>query len=433
MKEKFTRDVLYQVEPQLEIEKRIAELEAEQTLDRISSDLTNRHAQEILRLKKENRNHRRLLAFRMSMMYMVTVILILAAGFIAWTRLDSKVQSAIAGRSMQQQVQQDLLPASQNDYPEIRQQDIVTKLYEDTKTQVVRIFSGAEKGTDGVLRPAGIGSGVVVGVSEEYYDIITNNHVIARSEKIDVVRSAKDAADSKDLELISAKLIGTDRDRDIALIRVSRKQLEEDAGPIAPIKFADSKNIMIGQTVLAIGSPLGEAKSITKGIISAINVDVQKYSDVGYIQTDAAINPGNSGGALINLRGELIGINTLKSVGVNLEGIGYAISIDTVKWLYDEIAQKGHVNKPYIGFRGISNPPYQKPGVRVSEIMKDSPAANSDLMVGDIIIAIDGNKIKNMDELSRLLTLKKIGDKIKIHVIRQGHIRDVELILGSYH
>ena len=187
------------------------------------------------------------------------------------------------------------------------------------------------------------------------------------------------------------------------------------------------------------GNPLGMQSSVTSGIISAIdrNVDGEDGNTFTLIQTDAAINAGNSGGALINSEGKVIGINTLKLSGTGIEGMGFAIPINSTLDIYDSLIKYGKVLRPYIGIGGINldestSKYYNLPvGIYVRQVQEDGPASSADIKTGDIITAIDDQKVTTMSELNNIKDKKNIGDKVTLDIYRNGETKKVEITLGE--
>lgn len=262
-----------------------------------------------------------------------------------------------------------------------------------------------------------LGSGVIF-KSDGY--IVTNYHVIAGASKL-IVRLSS----GKELQ---AKIIGTDPRSDLAVIKIQGSNF-----PVA--KFGDSSDIKVGDLAIAVGNPIGEefGNTVTAGIISAkdrtISLDNAVYK---VIQTDAAINPGNSGGALCNEKGEVIGINSLK-IGsqYNAEGMGFAIQINEVKNIVDQLIKQGYVVRPYIGiYGGTANPEITVvEGAYVNKIIRGSGADKAGIRPGDVIIELDGKKIKEFDDISQVLEMHKVGDVIKGVVYRNGEKIDVNIEL----
>ncbi len=274
-------------------------------------------------------------------------------------------------------------------------------------------------------RQQGLGSGVIV--SDEGY-ILTNNHVIANADTI-YVRTI-------DERTIAAKVIGADPKTDIAVIKVDAKNL-----PV--IKKGDSDKLRVGEWVLAIGSPLSAnlAHTVTQGIVSAkgrSNVGLADYED--FIQTDAAINPGNSGGALVNLDGELVGINTaIASRSGGFQGIGFAVPINMAESVMASLIKSGKVVR---GWLGVSiqdvNETMAKAmnlknteGALVGEVVNDSPAQKAGFKDGDVIIEMDGKKIRNASQLRNAVAATAPGTAVKLKIWRDGEERTLEVTLGE--
>ena len=255
-----------------------------------------------------------------------------------------------------------------------------------------------------------LGSGVIL--TKNGY-IVTNYHVVSGATKI-IVKT-------HDGKKYTAKLIGKDPKTDLAVIKI-------DANHLTPITIANSSKIKVGDIVLAIGNPFGLGETVTQGIVSGLNRNSLGINDYeNFIQTDAAINPGNSGGALVDLKGRLIGINSAiltRSGGNN--GIGFAIPSDMMKFVVKSLIKYGKVVRGYLGvlisnidpnkakLYGVSN------GVLVNKVEPNSAASKAGIKVGDIIVAVDGEKIKNASELRNKIAFKGAGAKVKLTVYRNG-------------
>lgn len=274
------------------------------------------------------------------------------------------------------------------------------------------------------------GSGVII--SKDGY-ILTNDHVVntASSSSFYQVSQANKITVKlyNDTETYEAKLIGTDEKTDLAIIKI-----EKDDLPFATL--GDSDALKVGEFAMAIGNPLGMESTVTAGIVSALSRTITSDGVTYHVlQTDAAINSGNSGGALINSKGEVIGINTLKlSSG---EGIGFAIPINQTKEISEELIKNGKVKRPYVGITGreIDEATAKKynlvEGVYILTVEKFSEAEKAGLKVYDIITEFDGQKVKNIDEFNNIKNTHKIGDKIKLKIFRNQEYIDVELTLGE--
>lgn len=274
------------------------------------------------------------------------------------------------------------------------------------------------------------GSGIIVGQNDSELLIVTNNHVVSDSEGLTVTFADESTAD--------AAIKGTDSETDLAVIAVPLDKVSADTkGKIKAATLGDSDSLKMGQGVIAIGNALGLGQSVTVGHVSALNREI-KVDDATktVIQTDAAINPGNSGGALLNSKGEVIGINEAKYADTSVEGVGYAIPISKAKDIIDDLmtrTTKIAVSESEQGYLGIQlqnidesmAKMYGMPqGVYVYKIMEDSAAAGSDLHEKDIITKLDGEKISNYADLAKLLTYYKSGDTVTLTV--------QSLVNGSY-
>lgn len=296
----------------------------------------------------------------------------------------------------------------------------IAKVFEQVSNSVVNISTLTS--SRGIFSSvgSGSGSGIIYKIDNDDVYIITNNHVIENATTVTISVTGK--------EQISAKFIGSDPSSDIAIIATSKK-LMEDAGitDIKPAKFADSDQIKVGDFVFPIGNALGRGKTITQGIISAqnkqINVDGTQLT---VLQTDAAINPGNSGGALINYNGEVVGINTAKLSSYAIEGIGYAIPSNIALKVANNIIQNGSTQKPYLGIQGQTITPEIKEvfnlftdGVLIVDVEEGGSAEKAGLIPTDIITQFDGKEIKTLEDLSKAIQEVK-NDVVNVTVIRNG-------------
>ncbi len=274
------------------------------------------------------------------------------------------------------------------------------------------------------------GSGIII--SSDGY-IVTNNHVVdASSSSYYNVSEAKNVKVKlyDDETVYDAKIVGKDAKTDLAVLKI-------DAQNLQPAEFANSSEVQIGEFVMAVGNPLGLENSITDGIISAINREVSSSDGTVYtcIQTNAAINSGNSGGALVNSEGKVIGINTLKLSGSDIEGIGFAIPINSTLDIIDELIDHNKVLRPYIGIATIDLDESTAKknnlvvGVYIKSIENFSAAEKSGLKVGDVIIKANGNSISTFDELEKAKNSLKIGDELTLTVNRNGSEIDITVIL----
>jgi len=269
----------------------------------------------------------------------------------------------------------------------------------------------------------GLGSGVIFEIDDENIYILTNSHVISSAEEL-VVTIGENTN-------INAQVVGEDEATDLAIISIKKNEVPgEVLATISPAVFGDSDALKVGETAIAIGNPLGYNKTVTVGVISALNRDLN-FADKNqrFLQTDAAINPGNSGGALVNIKGEVIGINTIKIADTTVEGIGFAIPINFAKPIIKELKEKGYVARPYLGIYGRDVDSYNSRlydipiGVIVAEVIENSPAQRAGLQKGDVIIEVDGTKITSMNQLSSIINDHEIGDTISVTIVRNGKER----------
>ncbi len=270
----------------------------------------------------------------------------------------------------------------------------------------------------------GLGSGVIINAEKGY--IVTNNHVINGADKILI-----GLHDGREVE---AKLIGKDAESDIALLQIKAKNL-------TALKRADSDELRVGDFTVAIGNPFGLGQTVTSGIVSAMGrsgLGIEMLEN--FIQTDAAINSGNSGGALVNLNGELIGINTaIVAPGGGNVGIGFAIPANMVNNLVDQIIEHGEVRRGVLGVTGrdLDNELAQSFGLDtqhggfVNEVMSDSAADKAGIQAGDIIVSVNGKSIKSFQELRAKVATMGAGAKVKLGLIRDGNKKTVTATLGE--
>jgi serine protease Do len=256
----------------------------------------------------------------------------------------------------------------------------------------------------------GTGSGLIIR-SDGY--ILTNNHVVKGTDRISVTLS--------DRRSFSGKIVGRDPLSDLALIKIPAQSL-----PVA--KLGTSKNLRPGEWAIAIGSPLGLSQTVTLGIISAIGRSVADItSEVAFIQTDAAINPGNSGGPLLNLNGQVIGINTF--IRTDAQNIGFATPIDTAKTVADQLIAAGKINRPWVGMKMTNLSPELKrklslpqstQGSIVVSVIDNGPAEKAGLLPGDIVQRINNEKVESVKDVQRMVRLHQAGDVLTLDALRKG-------------
>ena len=268
-----------------------------------------------------------------------------------------------------------------------------------------------------------LGSGAIVAADGI---ILTNNHVVDHGRDIRIV-----LADRREFP---AKVVGTDRKTDLAVLRIDAKNL-----PTLP--FGDSAKIRVGETVIAVGNPLGVGQTVSRGIISAkgrANVGITDYED--FLQTDAAINPGNSGGALVSLRGELIGINTaIASRTGGFQGIGFAIPSNMARQVMDLLLKEGKVSRGQMGVMvqdltpalAVTMEGAPKDGVLVGDVMEKSPAEKAGLRRGDVITKLDGDAVRSSSELRNRVALRGAGKEVRLTVWRGGETKDLTIKLRA--
>lgn len=268
------------------------------------------------------------------------------------------------------------------------------------------------------------GSGVIVGMTDEQIIILTNNHVIESSSSLSVT--------FHDTETVDAAIKGSDSSIDLAIISVDKKNIKQETlNNLKVSKLGNSDNIRIGERVFAIGNALGIGQSVTSGIISAKDREIDTIDNAAkLIQTDAPINPGNSGGALINVKGELIGINVAKSAGNTIEGMGYAIPINVARDVIETMskrkdreaipeAEQGQLGITCKNIDAQTAESLDMPeGIYVYKIEDDSASKNSELKEKDIIVSFDDQNVKTVSELQELLRYTKAGQEVSIKVKR---------------
>jgi len=268
-----------------------------------------------------------------------------------------------------------------------------------------------------------LGSGVIV--SGDGY-IITNNHVVEKSEDIRVILFDKRS--------FRGKVVGADPKTDIAVVKIS-------ADKLPTIPWGDSDKLLVGEFVLAIGNPFGLSHTVTMGIISAVgraNVGIADYED--FIQTDAAINPGNSGGPLVNIKGELIGINTaIFSRSGGYQGIGFAVPSNMSRLVMDQLMKQGKIVRGWLGvtIQDITPELSQKFGLKdsngalVGDVAKGSPAEKAGIVRGDVILEFNGKEIKSVGSLRNMVAQSKVGSQAKVKILRNGKQYGMSVVIDE--
>jgi serine protease Do len=297
--------------------------------------------------------------------------------------------------------------------------------FKDYQDMLPRQFWPFLPDRDREMRSTSLGSGIVI--SDDGF-ILTNNHVVEKGENIKV--------QLQDGEEYEAEIIGTDPKTDVALIKIKAKNLRA-------IKFGDSDKVRVGEWVLAVGSPFSGnlSQTVTQGIVSAkgrSEVNLVQYED--FIQTDAAINPGNSGGPLVNLDGELIGVNSaIASRSGGSQGIGFAIPINLVNRIVEDLRSNGRVTRAWLGV-------YVQPvdatiaktfdlentrGALIGQVVKDGPADEAGLKQGDVILEFDGQEVVNSSQLPLLVSTQRPDQKKKMKIMRDGKFKNITVKLGE--
>lgn len=292
---------------------------------------------------------------------------------------------------------------------------------------------------EGDLDEAGTGSGAVYRTDGDQAFVFTNNHVVAGSDAIEVMFS--------DGEIVEAEIVGADEYTDLAVLSIDAEHVESVA------EFGDSEELTLGEPAIAVGSPLGGdfALSVTSGVVSGVNrtvpVDNDRDGTIDWemtaIQTDAAINPGNSGGPLVNVNGQVIGINSMKISSNVVEGMGFAIPSNDAVSIINELETNGEINRPVLGVSLLdsnllndqqiaeitgSNEPIDQ-GAIVVEVASDSAAAEADIQAGDVFTSFNGEPVKNSMELKQAVYTTRIGDTVEAEIIRDGEPMTVSITM----
>jgi len=277
------------------------------------------------------------------------------------------------------------------------------------------------------------GSGIII--REDGY-ILTNNHVVNSSSNSSFYEIGKANKVTvylhKEETPYEGKIIGTDEQTDLAIIKIEKTGL-----PAA--ELGNSSTVQVGEFAMAVGNPLGMESSVTSGIVSAVNREITDSEGITYslIQTDAAINSGNSGGALVNSKGQVIGVNFLKVSGTGVEGLGFAIPINDAKEIAEQLIQYNKVKRPYMGIAGIdlSSQDAQRyhlvEGIYVKSVDDFSAAQKADLRIGDVIVKVDGKEVKTMNELNAIKNTHKIGEEMTLVVNRSGEEKEIKITLAE--
>ena len=269
-----------------------------------------------------------------------------------------------------------------------------------------------------------LGSGVIIDAKRGY--VLTNNHVVDKADEITVTL--------KDGRILNAKLVGKDPETDVAVVQIPAENL-------SAVPLADSDRLRVGDFVVAIGNPFGLGQTVTSGIVSALGrsgLGIEGYED--FIQTDASINPGNSGGALVNLRGELIGINTaIIAPGGGNVGIGFAIPVNMAQQIMTQLVEHGEVRRGSIGMLvqdltaelAKAFDIQETHGAVISKVVKDSPAERAGLRTGDVVVRVNGKPVVTSGELRTSIGMLRVGEVVTMDVIRDGKNRTIKLAIAA--
>ncbi len=326
--------------------------------------------------------------------------------------LAKKAGPAVVNISTERTVSQGNI---QNMFPE--------EMFRNMPREFEEFFRYFGEGNNGERKQSSLGSGFII--SEDGY-IVTNNHVVENADKVFVSLQGK----SGEADSLEAAIIGTDPETDLALLKVETKT------KLPVLKFGDSDAAEVGEWVLAIGNPFGLGHTVTAGIISAKGRDIQVGPFDSFIQTDTSINPGNSGGPLINMQGEVIGINT--AILASGQGLGFSIPSSQAERIIETLKSGKTVERGWLGVSiqdidentqkalGLKD----KTGALVSGIMDDTPAQKAGLKAGDVIIRVDNSPISNSSDLLKNIAANTPDTKVKLTIIREGKERTVTVTLG---
>jgi putative serine protease PepD len=296
----------------------------------------------------------------------------------------------------------------------------VAEIYKRSQNAVVEITVNA--GSAGST-PGGGGSQQALGsgfVYDEQGHVITNQHVVDGAQSVKVTFSNGKTYD--------ATVVGSDPSTDVAVLDV-----DAPASVLEPLDLADSSQVEVGDGVIAIGSPFGLEQTVTTGIVSALHRQITSPNDFAIdnaIQTDAAINHGNSGGPLLDMEGNVVGVNSqIESESGGNDGVGFAVSSNTVKKIADGLIADGSVDHAYLG---VATEPSTSPtGAAITSVRPGTPAAEGDLVAGDVVTAVDGQSVTSSDDLRALIDAHEPGDSVTLTVSRNGETQTLRVVLGT--
>jgi S1-C subfamily serine protease len=376
----------------------------------------------------------------------MTMVLLLAVIVIPVFVVPWQIRSALSATTSSQTLPQPTPTPGRVSLPaeavEVGTSGTLQALYEQSNPGIVSIVvSGVRRGA---LRGRGAGSGFII---DEQGHIVTNNHVVAGATQVTVI--------FYDGHEATATIVGTDPSSDLAVIKV--KQLPEGTHPLP---LGDSDQVAVGEMVVAIGNPFGLGNSMTVGFVSALGRTIDsgatQFSIPRAIQTDAAINPGNSGGPLLNLKGEVIGVNAqiaTEGVAANA-GVGFAIPVNTVRQVVPALVESGSYSWPWLGISGTSvnlllmqaNDLDTQRGAYVDDVISNGPAAEAGMrgssgtrkidgievpVGGDVIVAVDGTPIASFDDLLVEIAARQPGDRVELTIIRNGQRQELTVTLAA--
>ncbi len=313
-------------------------------------------------------------------------------------------------------------------------QQELSQIVESVSPSVVTIFATQEDQESEIPFPfsfpfprerRSLGSGVIIDYKKDKFYILTNNHVVQNATSLKV-RFDKHTEKP-------AKIVGTDPKTDVAVIEADAKGIENPQSRVA--RLGNSEELKVGDLVIAIGNPYGLERTVTVGVVSALRraIGITQYES--FIQTDAAINPGNSGGPLVNIKGEVVGINT--AILAEAQGLGFAIPINLAKWVADQLIEKGKVIRGWLGVVIQDVTPEMaenlgvKEGVIIAQVAPSSPAEKAGLRIGDVVVEVDGKKVSDTRDLQFTIMKTPPGQEVTLRVVRDGKELNIKAKVGQ--